>query len=517
MPSIGMASGSVMVLIKPKFTILIKYPSVVQTVLSNVLTALPEAYTGDRIDIDGDFQEFIRLCYDIDFSQLRLSVVQRIVLVFRAMGERNSLSGAKRKVSHHYDLGNEFFRSWLDELMVYSCAYFENQHDDLNTAQRQKLQYILNKLQLEPGQQLLDIGCGWGALTRYAASSRSVKVLEITLSDEQRALCETCLKEANLQDRVEIRLQDYRQLGGRIFDRVVSVGMMEHIGQSYVSEYVGTVAKSAAPSGRGVFQWITKNKPGEVTPWIRKRIFPGMYLPTLAEISTAMAAADLHIVDVENLRAHYAMTLDAWSDRFKRSTDVIRRMYDERFVRMWRISRAWRIVIRSAVAGEQLARPVAHQVGLVIDRTHRHEPLARPSRRLANRRRVDRVVLVAPDIGLHMRGRQQSNLVPEFDQRPPPMMRRGARLHRHHTRRQLGENGISWLRVSLRHNDLAPRIDRVNLKHPFRQIETNPRDSRQIPDRLAHGRLPFRWGFDNDHLGTLMPFGAPSTPSFAEG
>lgn len=322
---------------KPKFTIRMKDPSIVQTVLANPIIALPEVYIAGSIDIDGDLQEVIRLCYDIDFSQLRLSVVQRLVLVFRAMGERNSLSGAKRNVSHHYDLGNEFFRIWLDKLMVYSCAYFENLHDDLDTAQRQKLHYILSKLQLEPGQQLLDIGCGWGALTRYAASSRGVNVLGITLSDEQRALCETCLKEAGLQDRVEIRLQDYRQLGGRIFDRVVSVGMMEHVGQSYISEYMETVAKSLRPGGRGVFQWISKNKPGEVTPWIRKRIFPGMYLPTLAEISSAMAAAGLHIVDVENLRTHYAMTLDAWSDRFERSTDAVRRMYDERFVRMWRM------------------------------------------------------------------------------------------------------------------------------------------------------------------------------------
>ena len=173
---------------------------------------------------------------------------------------------------------------------------------------------------------------------------------------------------------------------------------------------------------------------------------------------------------------------------------------------------------RRALAGEQLARPVAHQVGLVVDRTHRHEPLARTTHRLANRRRVDLVAFVAAHVGLHMRRRNEPHFMSKFDQRPPPMMPRRARLHRHHTRRQLGEerNQLAT-REFARHNDLALRVDPVNLKHPLRQIETNPRDSRQIPDRLTHGRLPFRWGFDNDHLGALMPFGAPSTPSFADG
>src|SRR5277367_906667 len=173
---------------------------------------------------------------------------------------------------------------------------------------------------------------------------------------------------------------------------------------------------------------------------------------------------------------------------------------------------------RGALAGEQLARPMAHQRGLVVDRTHRHEPLARTTHRLVDRRCVNLVAFVAAHVGLHMRGRNEPHFMSKFDQRPPPMMRRGARLHRHHARRQLGEERDQLAaREFARHNDLALRVDCVNLKHPLRQIETNPRDSRHIPDRLAHGRLPFRWGLDNDHLGTLMPFGAPSTPSFANG
>lgn len=321
----------------PMFTLRVKDSSVVRTVLANLLVGLPDAYIAGQIDIDGDFQGLVRLCYDLDPKHLRLSAAQSLAFELNAMWRRNSLSGAKRNVSHHYDLGNDFFRMWLDEFMVYSCAYFERAEDDLNTAQRQKLRYLCTKLQLEPGHQLLDIGCGWGALARHAASSHGVKVVGITLSEEQRSLCQTYLKESGLEDRVEIRLQDYRQLSDKIFDRVVSVGMMEHIGKSYLASYMETVARCLRPGGCGVFQWISKNKPGEVTPWIRKRIFPGMYLPTLAETASAMAAAGLHISDVENLRAHYAMTLDAWSERFERAAERVQHMYDERFVRMWRM------------------------------------------------------------------------------------------------------------------------------------------------------------------------------------
>ena len=180
---------------KPTFTVRINDPSIIKTVLANLPVALPEAYIAGQIDIDGDLQALIRLYRDIDFRQLSVSPLQRLAMVFQAIRERNSLSRAKSNVSHHYDLGNEFFRIWLDELMVYSCAYFENAQDDLSTAQRRKIQYLLDKLRLEPGQKMLDIGCGWGALARCAASSRSVKVLGITLSEEQRALCQACLKD----------------------------------------------------------------------------------------------------------------------------------------------------------------------------------------------------------------------------------------------------------------------------------------------------------------------------------
>lgn len=319
------------------FTLRIKDRAIVGKVLADLLVQLPESYVSGEIEIDGNLQDLLRLCYDVDPRSLDRSLLQRIALGFAAVLYKNSLVRAKKNVSHHYDLGNDFFRIWLDERMVYSCAYFKVADDDLDKAQRQKLQYLCTKLRLEPNHGLLDIGCGWGALALHAAESHGATVLGVTLSEEQHSACQNSIRQANLQDRVKVRLKDYRELGNETFDRVVSVGMMEHIGRSHLREYMEVVARCLRSGGRGVFQWISKNRQGNVTPWITKRIFPGMYLPTLGEVVSEMAAAGLHVVDAENLRPHYAMTLDAWIERFERSSERIGQMYDERFVRMWRM------------------------------------------------------------------------------------------------------------------------------------------------------------------------------------
>ena len=174
---------------------------------------------------------------------------------------------------------------------------------------------------------------------------------------------------------------------------------------------------------------------------------------------------------------------------------------------------------RRALAGEQLARPMAHQRGLVLDRTHRHEAAGQDALLASQIAAASTcVVLVAPDVGLHVRGRDQPHFKPSSSRLPPPMMRRGARFHRHHAWRQRGEKRDELGAPELAGNDdLAIGVDRVNLKDPLRQIQTDPRDASKIPDRLAHGRLPFRWGFDNDHLGTLMPFGAVAVDTVFEG
>ncbi|MBI2204107.1 MAG: class I SAM-dependent methyltransferase [Candidatus Rokubacteria bacterium] len=321
----------------PEFGLRLPDEATVAWMLGDALVRLPEAYVAGDLGVDGDLQHLLHLCYRVDDRVLAIGPWRKAALALAAFRRRNSLAGAPANVSHHYDIGNEFFATWLDDDMNYSCAYFEHASDDLPTAQRQKLRHICGKLRLQPGDRLLDIGCGWGALARHAATHHGVGVVGITLSEPQRALGQTRVREHGLADRVELRRQDYRELGAETFDRVVSVGMIEHVGERYLPAYMASVARGLRPGGIAVLHTMGKTRKAPVTPWITKHIFPGMYLPTLAELSTHMTNAGLRISDVENLRPHYALTIEAWIDRFEKHADAIARMFDERFVRMWRM------------------------------------------------------------------------------------------------------------------------------------------------------------------------------------
>ncbi|MBI4290510.1 MAG: class I SAM-dependent methyltransferase [Betaproteobacteria bacterium] len=322
---------------KSEFVVRLKDSSDARRMLDNLLVRVPEAYVAGSVEVEGDLQRLLRLCYRLDPQLLRLNFLQKLGRSLIGLKQRNSLHGARDNVSRHYDLGNEFFKLWLDREMNYSCAYFEHPNDDLETAQRQKLHHICTKLRLAPGQRVLDIGSGWGALAAHAAREFGARVVGITLSEEQRSLAQAKTKQSGLDGKVEVRLQDYRQIQGEPFDAVASVGMIEHVGRAYVPAYMRAVARSLHPGGYGVFQWISHAYDGRVTPWIARHVFPGMYLPPLDEVAREMVRAGLRITDVENLKPHYAMTLDAWIERFEKNAPTIMRMLDERFVRLWRM------------------------------------------------------------------------------------------------------------------------------------------------------------------------------------
>jgi cyclopropane-fatty-acyl-phospholipid synthase len=321
---------------EPRFALRVKSAAIARSVMRNLLVRLPEAYVDGDIELRGNLLDLIELCHRSDGISPNLGALQRHAARVGSWLRRNSVAGARRNISHHYDLGNEFFSLWLDRHMVYSGAYFKHVGDDLDTAQEEKLHHLCSKLRLTAGQSLLDIGCGWGALAIYAAQHYDVDVTGITLSQPQLTFCNAKACERALDTRVRVRLQDYRELTSERFDRVVSVGMMEHVGRRFLSTYAATLARCLRPGGLGVVQTMGKTTRGEVTPWITKHIFPGLYLPTLAEISDSMAVVGLHITDVENLRDHYALTLQNWIDRFESNRDKITEMFDERFVRMWR-------------------------------------------------------------------------------------------------------------------------------------------------------------------------------------
>ena len=276
----------------------------------------------------------------------------------RAADKIRSLQRVKENIAHHYDLGNDFFRLWLDESLTYSCAYFRNASDTLEKAQQQKIEHSLKKLRLQPGETLLDIGCGWGGLVKQAAEHFGAAATGITLSREQYAGASALIEASGLQDKASIRLIDYGTLAGgeEQFDKIVSIGMIEHVGKSHLAEFASGVEKMLKPGGLALLHLITSVKEGPINHWIEKHIFPGCYIPTLSEIVTHLAARNFRIWDVENLASHYRITLDHWSERFERVVPVVCEKFDERFVRMWRL------YLRASSAGFREGAIEVHQI-----------------------------------------------------------------------------------------------------------------------------------------------------------
>jgi len=260
-----------------------------------------------------------------------------ITWIARHIQELNDRAGARRNVHHHYDLSYDLYRRFLDEDMQYSCAYFAQPEMSLEQAQAAKKAHIAAKLRLEPGMSVLDIGCGWGGLGLTLAEDYGVKVHGVTLSTEQLAVAERRAKERGLADRVRFTLTDYRDLRGP-FDRIVSVGMFEHVGAPNYLAYFEQVRDLLTPDGIAVIHSIGRTDPPAVTsPFIAKYIFPGGSIPALSEVTAAVEQSGLWTTDIEILRLHYAETLRCWRMRFLAERDAVREMYDERFCRMWEI------------------------------------------------------------------------------------------------------------------------------------------------------------------------------------
>ncbi|MEM7631115.1 MAG: cyclopropane-fatty-acyl-phospholipid synthase family protein [Pseudomonadota bacterium] len=253
----------------------------------------------------------------------------------RAFLQRNAPGRARRNVAHHYDLSDELYAMFLDEDMQYSCAYFRDPDMSLEEAQVAKKAHIAGKLHLEPGMRVLDIGCGWGGMAMTLARDYGCEVLGITLSDNQLATAERRVEAAGLADKVRFDLRDYRHVSGT-FDRIVSVGMLEHVGVPNFGTYFGKVSDLLAPDGVALIHTIGRSAPPMAhSSWINKYIFPGGYVPSLSELAPAIEQSGLWQSDIEIWRLHYAMTIRHWRARFNARLDDIRAQYDERFVRMF--------------------------------------------------------------------------------------------------------------------------------------------------------------------------------------
>jgi cyclopropane-fatty-acyl-phospholipid synthase len=295
-----------------------------------------DAYSEGRISVEGDLVEFLETVYkSAPTSYGSASLLQR--LVNRRRGARaNTLAGSRENIHRHYDIGNDFYSLWLGRTMAYTCAYYPTPTATLDEAQVAKMHHVCRKLQLQPGQSVVEAGCGWGNLGLHMARHYGVKVRAFNISHEQILFARAQAQACGLASQVEYVEDDYRNITGR-YDAFVSVGMLEHVGLENYPD-LGRIANQCLPRhGRGLIHSIGRNRPAPLHAWIERRIFPGAYAPSIAEMMRIFEPWDLSVLDVENLRLHYAHTLRHWLERYEAASERVKSMFDEKFVRMWRL------------------------------------------------------------------------------------------------------------------------------------------------------------------------------------
>jgi cyclopropane-fatty-acyl-phospholipid synthase len=322
----------------PSVTIVVKDPRLVSDFTHPSLDLLGTAFVEGRLEMEGSITEVVRLCDELTHA---LTGDDELSSPFRTQHDKDTDAAS---IAYHYDLSNDFYQLWLDREMVYSCAYFKTGSESLEQAQLDKLEHLCRKLRLKPDDYLLDVGCGWGGLARYAAREFGAKVMGITLSREQLNLARERVRAEGLDGQIELQLLDYRDLpqDGR-FDKVVSVGMFEHVGHAnlalYAERLFGAVREGGLVMNHGITAKHTDGRPvgrgaGE---FIGRYVFPNGELPHLAMISANLSEAGLEIVDVESLRPHYARTLEQWSSRLESRLEEAAAMVPEHALRIWRL------------------------------------------------------------------------------------------------------------------------------------------------------------------------------------
>src|SRR5215469_6164211 len=323
----------------PSATVRLHDPKLHWKLLLNPRLLVPEAYMDGTLTIEeGSLYDFLDVVTKNEAAlanRLLIQVEDALRRVVRYIHQYNPVARSRRNAAHHYDLSDQLYELFLDRDRQYSCAYFRNGTDHLETAQLDKKRHLAAKLLILPGQRVLDIGSGWGGLALYLAGECGADVTGLTLSVEQHKVATRRAAAAGLSDRVRFYLRDYREEAGQ-YDRIVSVGMFEHVGVNHYGAFFTRLKSLLAPDGIALLHSIgRKDGPGSTSPWIRKYIFPGGYIPALSEVVPVAERRNLWVTDIEILRLHYAKTLRAWRSRFERNRDRVREIYDERFCRMW--------------------------------------------------------------------------------------------------------------------------------------------------------------------------------------
>jgi cyclopropane-fatty-acyl-phospholipid synthase len=328
----------------PSVTIVLHGREPVRALLSGDFERLGDAYVDGAISVEGEVEEVLAVGIALAERLGRLGTVQRLARAASYLPRRRSRETDAANVRFHYDVGNDFYRLWLDERMIYSCAYFKTGREDIHTAQRQKLDHICRKLMLKPGERLLDVGCGWGGLLEWAATHYGIEGVGITVSERQYSYAKELVAASKLGDRIEIRRQDYRDLRGEApFDKIVSVGMYEHVGLQNLPSYFAIIAGLLRPGGAFLNHGIATTDP-EGRPrgpagggFIDRYVFPGGAVPHLSRVLIEIARAGLEFADAEDLRPHYALTLQHWSRRLEACRDDAIRAAGAKRFRVWRV------------------------------------------------------------------------------------------------------------------------------------------------------------------------------------
>ena len=294
-----------------------------------------EAYSQGEVEVEGDLVKLLEYVDPLEQRGARRRLWDRLKLKFPQL-EAHSFASARSNIHHHYDISNAFYQLWLDQALVYTCAYFPSATASLEEAQQAKMEYVCRKLRLKPGETVVEAGCGWGALARYMARHYGVKVRAYNISHEQIAYARERARHEGLHGRVEFIEEDYRAIEGR-YDAFVSVGMLEHVGKAQYGEFASVIDRSLSPRGRGLLHSIGRDRPMPLNAWIEHHIFPGAYPPALMEMLEVLEPGGFSVLDVENLRLHYALTVEHWLSRYEAATDSVRQMFDEEFVRAWRL------------------------------------------------------------------------------------------------------------------------------------------------------------------------------------
>jgi cyclopropane-fatty-acyl-phospholipid synthase len=323
--------------VSPVATVVIRDRRTLAGLIVDPEMAFGDAYADGRIEVEGDLAKALQAVYESwPSGRANTSWYQRLTSNWMDRSQANSLHGSRNNIHRHYDLGNDFYKLWLDRQLVYTCAYFPLPSATLEEAQEAKLDYICRKLQLQPGERVVEAGCGWGALALHMARHYGVSVKAFNISHEQILHARRRAVDEGLDDKVEFIEDDCRNISGN-FDVFVSVGMLEHLSVDDYAHLGEVIHGCIGDSGRGLLHFIGRSYKGVFSRWIRKRIFPGAYAPTLGEAMNVVQPRHYAVSDVENLRLHYARTLEHWLERFDQAGQQVSEMYDPWFQRAWRL------------------------------------------------------------------------------------------------------------------------------------------------------------------------------------